>query len=235
MYLPTVRVCLSAWLASTMLFATSGSGVAEDLLKEDFKDAPRVESRWTLSSDTGKAVLVDNEIRLSGAGFPTLRSNEASNFNDDGAKPIRYSVDYSVEQGQMIFWVRMDELGIPSGSALLQGGTNAVQGYRIDVAPSSGKGRVALSRHLFGQSGTTLWQNDPGVGSGVSLNEGTLTVELVNDENSVVITISFNGKELVSWVDDSPERILSGMGVGASAFEDDGNSALKIRGVEVSR
>jgi hypothetical protein len=211
------------------------SASAEELLKEDFSNKQVAEERWILSADTGEAEISPEGIKLSGSGFPSARTNQASNFNDDGSKTITYEVDYSIDSGLVILWLRMDEIGVPSGAALLEGGSNAVQGYRLDIDPNSGKGRVCLSRHVAGQPGMVLWQNDPAVGAGTDLREGTASVELKNEGNSVVISVSINGNALVSWVDDAPERIESGVGVGISAFSPAGDAALQVRSVKAAR
>ena len=230
---PSIR---PATLVAALSIAISiPSASAEDLLKEDFSNQEVAEERWTLSPDTGEALLSNQVVKLSGSGFPSARTNNASNFNDDGSKPITYEVDYSIESGLAVLWLRMDELGVPSGSALLQGGSNAVQGYRLDIDPTSGKGRVSLSRHVAGQTGTVLWQNDPAVGAGTALQEGKASVELKNEGNAVVISVNINGNDLVSWVDETPERIESGVGVGVSALSPAGDAAVQVRSLEVSR
>ena len=235
---PIAALRLPALLA--LLICSAAAASAEVLLRQDFTSPAGVDKQWTLSPDSGEAKLTREGARLVTPGYPAIRSNDASNFNDDGTRPVTYSVTYDMSEAgapHLFFWVRMDEAGIPAGHVLLPGGSRLVQGYAVVLVHSGGQNVFHVVRYNSGEIGQPLLTSMTPPAGIVFDGKGTLSVRVENTPASVVLRISQNGELISTVTDTDPQRLTSGVGVGVCAF-DNGAPApatLTLHRIEVTR
>jgi hypothetical protein len=212
--------CIIAPLAQVN---AAGFADGKILYVDDFSDNAILPARYEelLGSSHGEdicEVIYENGAAILKAplnGVTQIRTRDSRAVIDDGKKPVLYSVREGAIPGTTCvynaLWVRLEEGLFDTGYEIVRyfDGKSTI----LSIVQHKNKTAKILYASKNPQDTPALVENEiPEFANYKS--ENLLEVCLENQENAVKITVFYNGVALKTLLDDSPDRITEGSGVG---------------------
>jgi hypothetical protein len=200
-----------------------GTESGKILYADDFNDGEAARERYMEelgSSMEGldcKVIYENDGVSLISpmSNSTQIRTKNPKAVADDGTKPIVYSVREEAVRGTLCIYnailIRLDE-------------STLNQGYEVVHYFDSNNTILSIVRHKYGREQILYASKNPADDPGRTENEfpelaslgpnNLLEVRLENLKEGVKITVSYNSVALKTLIDDSPDRITEGSGVG---------------------
>jgi hypothetical protein len=234
-----LRLVLMAFLSAAMYqgspayAAEKEALVGKTLYADDFKDGEAARERY--SEKLGGTYGMDCSVTYEKSGvnliaplsnITQIRTKDPKAVMDDGKRPVVYSVREEGLPGTTCIYsailVRMDESSLDQGYEVVRyfDGSNTI---------------LSIARRKGGVDQMLYASKNPADDPDRTENEipelatyqpnNLLEVRLENMSEGVKISVSYNGLALKTLVDDSPDRITEGSGVGLK-FRNNGVNQL---------